>query len=289
MRLPNNIWRTILFGWWLCTSLLSHPVCRGWLYVFVPVLKLSPALPLTQPCSRATGPGHRHFVHVITFAHFFFYFFHFWQDWRISPTECLIRFWSISTFNFQDQTWNLLYLSQKWSDCHETKGKHIDWTLGLNWDHRLWPGPLPWPWIFKVNMEFALPRPRMVRLPRNEKQTYRFNFRPQIGPSVLTLGWPWLWPWPWIFKIEYGIRSISANKGPIATKRKTNISIELQASNRTIRFDLGHERDLEFSINQPNLRNKWPNCPKTQFSHTDLIVSTVWFIQAWLNTCGRSW
>ena len=72
MRLPNNIWRTILFGWWLCTSLLSHPVCRGWLYVFVPVLKLSPALPLTQPCSRATGPGHRHFVHVITFAHFFF-------------------------------------------------------------------------------------------------------------------------------------------------------------------------------------------------------------------------
>ena len=25
------------------------------------------------------------------------------------------------TFNFQGQIWNLLYLSYKWSDCHETK------------------------------------------------------------------------------------------------------------------------------------------------------------------------
>ena len=54
------------------------------------------------------------------------------------------------TLNFQDQIWNLLYLSQKWSDCHETKSKHIDWTLGLKWDHRVWFWPWPWPWIFKV-------------------------------------------------------------------------------------------------------------------------------------------
>ena len=25
------------------------------------------------------------------------------------------------TLNFQGQIWNFLYLSQKWSDCHETK------------------------------------------------------------------------------------------------------------------------------------------------------------------------
>ena len=43
-----------------------------------------------------------------------------------------------------------VYLSQKWSDCHETKSKHIDWTLGFKWDHRVWPWPWPWPWIFKV-------------------------------------------------------------------------------------------------------------------------------------------
>ena len=54
------------------------------------------------------------------------------------------------TLNFQGQIWNLLYLSQKWSDCHETKSKHVDWTLGLKCDHRVWPWPWPWPWIFKV-------------------------------------------------------------------------------------------------------------------------------------------
>ena len=54
------------------------------------------------------------------------------------------------TFNFQGQISNWLYLSQKWSDCHETKSKHIDWTLGFKCDHRVWPWPWPWPWIFKV-------------------------------------------------------------------------------------------------------------------------------------------
>ena len=51
-----------------------------------------------------------------------------------------------------------------------------------------------------------------------------------------------------IFKVKYGICYISAKSGPIATKQKANISIELQASNvTTIRFDLGHDIDLEFS------------------------------------------
>ena len=54
------------------------------------------------------------------------------------------------TLNFQGQIWNLLYLNQKWSDCHETKSKHMDWTHGLKCDHGVWPWPWPWPWIFKV-------------------------------------------------------------------------------------------------------------------------------------------
>ena len=54
------------------------------------------------------------------------------------------------TFNFQGQISNWLYLSQKWSDCYETKSKHIDWTLGFKCDHRVWPWPWPWPSIFKV-------------------------------------------------------------------------------------------------------------------------------------------
>ena len=39
------------------------------------------------------------------------------------------------TLNFQGQIWNLLYLIQKWSDCHETKTKHID----LNSGPQMWP------------------------------------------------------------------------------------------------------------------------------------------------------
>ena len=52
-------------------------------------------------------------------------FFHFWMDWWAWPTDYLIRFWSTFvltlTLNFQGQIWNLLYLSQIWSDCHKTK------------------------------------------------------------------------------------------------------------------------------------------------------------------------
>ena len=56
------------------------------------------------------------------------------------------------TLKIQGQIWNLLYHSQKWSDCHETKCKHIDRTLGLKCDHQVWPWPWPWPWIFKVKL-----------------------------------------------------------------------------------------------------------------------------------------
>ena len=111
------------------------------------------------------------------------------------------------TLNFQGQIWNLLYLSQKWSDCHGTKSKHIDWTLGLKCDHRVWP---------------------------------------------------WPWPWPWIFKVKYGISYISAKSGPIATKQKANISIELQASNVTNGFDLDHNFDL-WNLKVKHDLDLWPH------------------------------
>ena len=47
------------------------------------------------------------------------------------------------TLNFQGQSWNLLYLSQKWSDCHETKSKHLielrasNVTMGFDLGHDL--------------------------------------------------------------------------------------------------------------------------------------------------------
>ena len=97
----------------------------------------------------------------------------------------------------------MLYLSQKCSDCHETKSKHTDWTLGLKCDHRVWP-------------------------------------------------------WPWIFKVKYRICYISANNGPIATKRKANISIELQASNVTNGFNLDHNLDL-WILKVKHYLDLWPH------------------------------
>ena len=97
----------------------------------------------------------------------------------------------------------------KWSDCHDTKSKHIDWKFSLKCDHRVWP---------------------------------------------------WPWPWPWIFKVKYRICYITTKNYPIATKQKTNISIELYASNVTIGFELDHDLDygfsrsnLEFAISQPQV------------------------------------
>ena len=110
--------------------------------------------------------------------------------------------------NFQGQIWNFLYLSQKWFDCHETKSKHIDWTLRIKCYHWVWP-------------------------------------------------WPWLWPW--ILKVKYGISYISAKNGPIATKRKSNISTELQASNVTNKFALTITLTFEFWRSNVTLMVKFGN------------------------------
>ena len=145
------------------------------------------------------------------------------------------------TFNFLRSLWTLLYLSTEWSDSHETKSKQCyRLTQGLKCDHQVWPWPWPWLWIFKVKYEFLISQPEMIRLPWNEKQTYQLNFRPQMWHQI----WPWPWPWPWIFRVKYGICYISTKSGPIAMKRKANISIELQASNVTNGFDLVHDLDL---------------------------------------------
>ena len=39
----------------------------------------------------------------------------------------------------------------------------------------------------RSNMEFTISQPKVVRLPRNKKQTYRLNSRPQMWPMGLTL------------------------------------------------------------------------------------------------------
>ena len=80
----------------------------------------------------------------------------------------------------------------------------------------------------------------MVRLPRNKSKHIDWPLGLKCDHQI----WPWLWPWPWIFKAKYGICYISTKRSPIATKRKASILIELQASNVTNGFDLGHDLDI---------------------------------------------
>ena len=68
------------------------------------------------------------------------------------------------TLNLQGQTWNFLYLSQKWPDCHKTKSKHIsieikasNVTIGFDLGHDL-------DFEFsRSNMEFAMSQLKVVR------------------------------------------------------------------------------------------------------------------------------
>ena len=143
------------------------------------------------------------------------------------------------TLNFQGQISNWLYLSQKWSDCHETKTKHIDWTLGFKCDHRVWPWPWPWPEFSRSNIELAISQQKMVRLPQNEKRTHW-----TLGLKCDHQIWPRPWPWPWIFKVKYEICYISTKSGPIATRRKANISIWTLGLKCDSGFDLGHDLDI---------------------------------------------
>ena len=106
----------------------------------------------------------------------------------------------------------------------------IGFDLGHDLDHE----------FSRSNMEFAISQPKMVWLPRKVEQTCRLISRPQMWLRV----WPWPWPSPWIFKVKYAISYISTKSGPIVTKQKANISIELQASTVTNGFDLGHDLDI---------------------------------------------
>ena len=78
-------------------------------------------------------------------------------------------------------------------------------------------------------------------LKRSEKMSWKshgkvIEFYPWI--SVWTMDWTeglkcdhlvwyWPWPWPWLFKVKYGICYMSAKNGKIATKQKSNTSIEI--------------------------------------------------------------
>ena len=55
------------------------------------------------------------------------------------------------------QIWNLLYLDQKWSNCHEIKRQCIQWTLGLKCDFKFDLGHDLDHEFYRPNIGFAIP------------------------------------------------------------------------------------------------------------------------------------
>ena len=113
--------------------------------------------------------------------------------------------------NFQGQIRNLLYLSKKWSDCHKTKSKYIDWILGLKCDHQIWPWPWPWPWIFKVKYGICYISTKSGLIARKWKAKIFIELQaPDVtnGHGIFKIKcdldlWPHTWLWTMIFMVKF--------------------------------------------------------------------------------------
>ena len=139
---------------------------------------------------------HCHHLQLQTFAHSitseqlvrFFHLLRAWWHWTLGY---LIRLWwtfvVTLTLNLQGHILNLLYLSQKWSDCHEMKyqciiehyASHV--TIGFNLGQDLQLE------FSRSDMEFATSKPKNCLIAPKQKQTYQLNFRPQMWPMGLIL------------------------------------------------------------------------------------------------------
>ena len=162
----------------------------------------------------------------------------------------------------------------------KTESKHINGTLGVKCDHRVWPWPWPWPWIFKVkyricyisaNISANISYLSAKNAPIATKQ--KANISLELKASNVTNGFDLDL---WVLKVKYGICYISAESGPFATKRKAFISIELKASIMTNGFDLDHDLDLWI------LKVKFDLWPQT------LPWPWIFMVKFW-NSCISEW
>ena len=108
------------------------------------------------------------------------------------------------TLNFQGQIWNLLYLSQKWSDCLETQSKHIDWSPGLKCDHQIWPLTMT------LTLNFQGQIWNFLYLDQkwsdyHETKSKHIDWTPGLNCDQWV--WPWSWPWHLNFQGQMWSRS----------------------------------------------------------------------------------
>ena len=95
------------------------------------------------------------------------------------------------TLNFQGQIWNLLYLNQKWSDCHETKANISIWTLDLKFDNGFDLGHDLDIWIFKVicDLDHLVTKVRCKHLPDSDQGDFSCRRAVDSSSSLSMMGW----------------------------------------------------------------------------------------------------
>ena len=113
----------------------------------------------------------------------------------------------------------------------------------INYLHRFWS-------IFDVNltlglnMEFVISQPKMVRLSRNEKQTYWMKSRPKIRPSGVTL--------TMTLTLNFLGQLLDVlylmTNGSDCPERKINVSNWKLSPKTAVRFEFGHDIDLGSSM-----------------------------------------
>ena len=121
----------------------------------------------------------------------------------------------------------------------------------------------------RSNIELAISQPKMVRLPRNEKQTYRLISRPQVWPSGLTLAmtltlnfqgqmrnWLYLPKMAWLPRNEKQTHQLNSRR-------------QMWPSDLTLAmtFTLNFQGQIWYWL---YLNQKWSNCHETKSKHIDL-------------------
>ena len=200
------------------------------------------------------------------------------------------------TLNFQGQISNWLYLSQKWSDCHEMKSKHIDWTLGFKWDHRVWPWPWPWPWIFKVKYRIEYISAKNGAIATKQKANISIDVKTSNVTNRFDLGHDLYLEFS-RSNMELVISLPKMVRLPRNEKRTHRLNSRPQMWPSDLTLALTLTLNFQGQIwNLLYLNQKWSDCHKTKSKHIDLnsrpqIWQWVWpWPWPWyLNFQGHMW
>ena len=147
------------------------------------------------------------------------------------------------TFDVQDQTLKMLYLTNGRASWHGTKGMWVDrmfMMLDSHCDLELRFHPWPWPWFFRVNFLNSCISGMGGLIKMETKGTWVERMLYQLCDLEL-------WLWPWILKVKLLKSSIIAIRGWIDMEQKGWESIGCWTQVVTLNFDLTHDLDLGFS------------------------------------------